>query len=360
MLDEERALPCEHGYDTAMKLRAHETKVHGFKRYWCSYCADADPKPREGSTTPSIAFSSYTDLQRHLATEHPARCEDCQLICPSTSDLEKHIATHHAQLTAAIADRKQYPCLVPTCGKAFTKQSNLNTHVRTVHGDMRPFVCGEFDVANAADLSVWDGGDACGQAFAHKSALENHVRRIHLGGGNPRATRQEANRKVKRAARKVASLRTSTLSELTGTTIEANTNEKAACFVISCTFEAALVTDIEIHAKEVHGMSEDEVFAAMIEQEALTGGRFWLGGDDVDEPSHTNPSPSSCAGAVGADGPCQGTFSAEFADMQQLIHGTFEQHDLPCSFIQTPAVADLHPCPTVGSSIDPALAGGEA
>ena len=171
MVDEERGLPCQHGYDTAMKLRAHETKVHGFKRYWCSYCADGDGTQMADLTTASAAFSSYADLQIHITAEHPARCEECQLVCSSSADLEKHISTHHALLTVAVADRKTYPCLVSSCGKVFTKQSNLNTHTRTVHGDARPFVCGEFDVANAADLSVWDGDDACGQAFAHLSLI---------------------------------------------------------------------------------------------------------------------------------------------------------------------------------------------
>lgn len=347
MVDEERGLPCECGYDTAMKLRAHETKMHGFKRYWCSYCIDAGEEQNKDLTTASAAFSIYADLQIHIKAEHPARCEDCQLVCSSAADLEKHIATHHTRIAVAIADRKQYPCLVPTCGKIFTKQSNLNTHVRTVHSDARPFVCGKFDVANAADLSVWDGDDACGQAFAHKSALENHVRRIHLAGGNPRATRQEAKRRVKRAARKVASLRTSTLSRLTGTAIEADRNEKAVCVVSGCTFEAALFTDVEAHGREVHGMSEDEVFAAIMEQQALNGGRFWIGGDDVDGSLHTVPPSAACADAVEADGLYQGSFEEDFADMQQLIHGTFE-HD-PSS-----AAADLE------HSIDPALAGGDA
>ncbi|XP_075976916.1 uncharacterized protein LOC142977090 [Anticarsia gemmatalis] len=58
--------------------------------------------------------------------------------------------------------RRRRACPVPGCGKTYTTNTNLNTHLR-VHSGERPFECSE-----------------CGKKFTSKNTLNDHLR-IHTG-----------------------------------------------------------------------------------------------------------------------------------------------------------------------------------
>ncbi|CAH0625200.1 unnamed protein product [Chrysodeixis includens] len=63
---------------------------------------------------------------------------------------------------AHCAPRRRRACPVPGCGKTYTTNTNLNTHLR-VHSGERPFECAD-----------------CGKKFTSKNTLSDHVR-IHTG-----------------------------------------------------------------------------------------------------------------------------------------------------------------------------------
>lgn len=90
----------------------------------------------------------------------------------------KHIEMHHSGIT--VEQRKIVPCTYAGCNKRFTKQNNLNTHIRTAHMGER-FICGTFDFSSYPELSSFDTEDGCGDDFVSKASLMDHIRTAHLG-----------------------------------------------------------------------------------------------------------------------------------------------------------------------------------
>jgi len=273
---------CGSGYDTAAKLRAHKKKHHDEQatagRYWCSLCSSFGQVEDSGDAG---GFASYSDLRTHIALVHPQQCDECALVCSSASELQKHVEIHHSGAT--LDERRTFPCTVPECGKAFTKRGNLNVHVRSVHAELRPFVCGVFDLSNSRDLQDWAGEGACRQSFGAKSTLEAHVRSQHLGLPHPARRRPGASDEGFQTD-------VSTVARLTGAGYAEESGRNIACFDVHCPHRFLREYDLRVHAVARHGMSDADVAEAFREREALTGGAFWIGGfDGFDLQSYAAP-----------------------------------------------------------------------
>lgn len=96
----------------------------------------------------------------------------------TSRELTRHKELVHGIINPNTDVKSRVVCHYPDCGKSFSKQGNLNVHIRTAHENRRDFVCGETQVELPKDESYV----GCGRDFTSKSALVDHVRSIHLGG----------------------------------------------------------------------------------------------------------------------------------------------------------------------------------
>jgi general transcription factor IIIA len=280
-LDSKTGKPCEKGFDQVGQLNAHISRNHVGERYWCTECPSGD-SPSGGNTDEAVGnlgFVSYNDLLAHNRDVHPPQCSVCKKTFARSSELDRHFEVH----LAPMEDRKTFFCQEMSCDKSFVSQKTLNDHVRTAHEGIKKFVCGETAIDGTAELESWDGQNACGKAFTYKKVLQDHVRSHHLG--LPRTQR-----KTTRAAKKDADTghgrrikeSTRTVDRLTGAAYE-NSGREITCTVSYCPFRFSRVSDLGRHLASKHMMDEVEVAEALAEKEALSGGKFWIGGIEDDE-----------------------------------------------------------------------------
>ena len=105
-------------------------------------------------------------------------------------------------------------------------------------------------------------------------------------------------------------------------------------------------------------MAEDDVFAAIMEREALSGGRFWLGGGDNAELLDTGFWVRDEPAATEQDAPespsASDVFHQDLLDMQQLIYDTPDP-STPASTTDDASMFDMLHDPTDDNVIDPFL-----
>lgn len=276
-IDETTGQPCTHGFETAGKLRAHEGRIHGGARFWCSECVpdasssnsapddlndsqDQDPD-QEQEQAQGLGFPTYALLQAHIRTAHPPICPTCQHPCATPRDLAQHLEIHHG--SQSLSERKTHLCMSPDCDRAFTKKGNLTIHLRTVHGGERRFVCGETDLSSSKDLEGWDAATqgACGGRFATKGGLEEHVRTVHLRLPGPR----RAGRNLSSAAstpsekgrkREQKQKQPSALSRLTGAGYGEESGRHIACPEAGCAYRFFRDYDLDLHLRAHHGIAD--------------------------------------------------------------------------------------------------------
>ena len=193
-------LPCTSAFDTASKLAAHDRTCHDPTRYSCDVCvalnttAGFDEQAEEGDHSSAVKahFTTYTELQEHIATEHPPQCHLCYAVMSTQRELSRHLEVDHGVLGSHEKTASQVKCPHEGCEKVFTRVGNLNVHIRTFHEKRRDFICGQasITIVNAPPGTAVEG---CGRAFAQKATLIDHVRTEHLGMD----TVQKAKRKAK-------------------------------------------------------------------------------------------------------------------------------------------------------------------
>lgn len=104
-------------------------------------------------------FLKEKELSKHIRSAHPIYCDICGLRLKSEKQRESHEKTH----TVPAKYRKQYPCPFSGCSRSYTKQANLNAHVRSTHECLR-FCCPVV---------------SCDRTYAHKKSLLEHIHRDH-------------------------------------------------------------------------------------------------------------------------------------------------------------------------------------
>jgi len=236
---------CTAGYDSAGALRKHEDRIHGALRFWCDECS------AEGAAQPA-GFSTKAQLTKHIRNEH-ANCLFCELKCSSERELQRHIETFHAA-SSTMPKRKQIPCTYPSCEKFFTKNYNLDVHVRTAHEGQR-FICGQTDLSKSSKLEVWDGVDACGKDFVSKVNLEDHVRTQHLGLPSTVNARRVKKNGIGARPRKAKSVSDDAISALTGMGYGQDPVRNIACDVDGCDWMFSRDYDLLQHKRSKHGLA---------------------------------------------------------------------------------------------------------
>lgn len=150
--DEARKLLCDicnKGFICPSDLRKHVERVHLKVRkneVMCDLCG----KPFSDSRAMRIHINAVHTKE----VQHP--CPDCKMVFHSLTNM----VTHRRRMHGGTEGRKH---ICEVCHKGFCSPSDLKTHVRVVHENIRKFVC-----------------DICGQAFKVCSHLKYH-RRKHTG-----------------------------------------------------------------------------------------------------------------------------------------------------------------------------------
>jgi general transcription factor IIIA len=268
---DERGEECGSGFDAAGKLKSHEGRIHGGKRFWCTVCSSAST-PREtdlGLEETKDGFSTYAELQDHLSVKHAPTCEACGLQCKSQRALKSHIDIAHGPL--GMDERRKFACNEFGCGRTFTKRGNLNVHVRTVHAGKK-FVCGGTDLNSLKNVADWDGLNACGQALSTKQSLEGHIRTAHLG--LPHSRKKTDTPTAERKARKKP---VSSLVRLTGAGYENESGRDISCLLPDCSFRFMRDYDLEVHLSFHHGLSNNQMESLWSESENLVARSTWDG-----------------------------------------------------------------------------------
>lgn len=248
---------CTKSFDTAEKLKSHQRAVHDESRFLCIIClrTEAAEDLQTGSTTAepkACSFSTFSELQAHIAEVHPPTCQYCPTSFKTNKELKRHLELQHGILDTDKPNAKSFACTHPGCKQIFTKRGNLNVHVKTVHERKKDFVCGQSTIPVPSELEndsqVFAHG--CGRSFTSKASLVEHVRITHFHLPSKRTLREATKKKAKRAAddddnpptiltkkrmprRDKGLKRSSTLSALTGLnlTAESDTNmDKTAGF----------------------------------------------------------------------------------------------------------------------------------
>merc|ERR1719322_1572270 len=141
---------CDQQFATKTTLNIHRLKVHvaGLKNLPCPQCGqeatDLTSHMRrhhkvEGIVCPHCAniFSKKCTLNRHIEQVHlniqihkPATCPECHKVFSKKGHLDRHIKIIHQ----GIKDFSD-PC--PYCGKVFTTRASLEPHIAMVHEGVR-------------------------------------------------------------------------------------------------------------------------------------------------------------------------------------------------------------------------------
>ena len=291
VVDEETGEKCGVGYETLAKLRAHGGRVHAEKRFWCTVCSsdaqaemDLGQRAEEGVKEAEGGFTTYASLQAHIKLAHPPTCAKCGLRCGSSRELTRHLEIVHGG--QPISDRKTHLCSYPSCGRGFTRKGNLMVHMRTVHKNEKPFVCGEVDPRDLSKRKIaeWNGQDACGRAFTTKGNLEEHVRTAHLGLEHARKVREKRRggntgeeEQLSMPASKPKTP-TSVLTRLTGSGYADQSGRDIACLQAGCEYRFMRDYDLEVHLQTRHGLADVEIQDLLVQR----GGRdlptdsFWF------------------------------------------------------------------------------------
>lgn len=246
-LQSEEGEDCGTGFDAASKLKSHEGRVHGGKRFWCTLCSSNTQENGIGTDqeTLGMRFSTYTELQAHLGREHPPTCTDCGLQCKSQRELKAHVDILHGSF--GVDERRTHACPEPECGRGFTKKGNLNAHIKTVHGEKK-FTCGGIDLSSLNNIGTWDGSNACGRGLSTKGNLEEHIRTTHLNLDHSRKNKKE---KIKSLPpHKIIS----PLTRLTGAGYENESGRHISCLLPGCEFQFFRDHDLETHLRLYHGI----------------------------------------------------------------------------------------------------------
>ena len=253
------------GFDTAAQLRSHQGRIHRRKIFTCTICS-----PQE-NTDIDHAFTTYQDLQRHMALEHPPTCSHCGLACVSQAALKSHLEIYHTEST--LDERRIEMCPEAGCSASFTKRGNLNAHIRSVHNSQR-YVCGKSDVQTNRQIREWNGNSSCGAGFSSRSDLIEHIRTQHIGL-EPKAT-GKAKRKA-REARMTAS------AKITGVYDDSKNTAPRTCPVPSCGLSFHTEHDEEFHLRDAHGFIDGEVSRAVtMARQGLQGSQFFASPEDLE------------------------------------------------------------------------------
>ncbi|GAB7358486.1 hypothetical protein MBLNU230_g2550t1 [Neophaeotheca triangularis] len=241
---------CRAAFKSANGLKRHVAFEHEGSRFLCHACVSKiGPEGPQEESLSTFSFKTFGELQAHLKEVHRPSCEICNKTFENDTVLKAHFDVEHT----AIANRRVFPCPYQDCSSSFTRNSNLNVHIRNIHGPAKAWVCGEANLGKSKKIAGWDG-KGCGHTVNAKVALEEHIRTKHMGlMGSQQA------RKIKKGE-------DTSIGLLTGTGSYAH--RPHGCLLEDCQYRFTTVHLLEMHMEMTHGWTVDDVNEQMIERQA--------------------------------------------------------------------------------------------
>lgn len=239
---------CDASYDTANALASHKERDHGELRFWCEECCEAVSKSPDTEPKKPVGFTTQFLLDQHIRHEH-VNCIFCDVKFTGQYDLDQHMEIYHSGLS--LEDRKTVECTYPSCGKRFTKKSNMTAHHRTAHEGMR-FVCGRVDTYGAPGLEHWNWAEeGCGEDFVDKAKLVQHALFVHLGQPRP----ESGAGAVYQQSKPLADL--NFINEISGVAVQER--RQVVCTVPGCNARFIRYADLQNHTHSDHPEHATEV-----------------------------------------------------------------------------------------------------
>uniref|UniRef100_A0A915D441 C2H2-type domain-containing protein n=1 Tax=Ditylenchus dipsaci TaxID=166011 RepID=A0A915D441_9BILA len=93
------------------------------------------PRRRKKKKSCQKTFSTKSTMRKHLQIHGPRQhvCTICKKSFIERSKLKRHLLVHSGE--------KPYICNFSDCGKRFSLDFNLRTHIRSIHTGEKPYVC---------------------------------------------------------------------------------------------------------------------------------------------------------------------------------------------------------------------------
>lgn len=131
-------LGCERNFHRVDKLRDHVRQAHkgDVATEEGILIIQMPPEPVQPSSTHlclscNLVFQRESQLNQHIARKHIRRyqCNECDKAFNLNADLERHKKTRHNSAAEAL-----FKCSEAGCSLTFTRQDNLQRHLRRIHG----------------------------------------------------------------------------------------------------------------------------------------------------------------------------------------------------------------------------------
>lgn len=233
---------CEAAFKSPSALRQHIKQEHGELRFWCEACGNDDA---DGIAT-KAGFPTEELLRKHLENDH-FNCVFCPKIFLARDELENHVESDHSKPQTKVA------CPWDGCTKSYSKNSNLQSHIRSVHEGHR-YVCGQVNLSHISDLTSWTQSEGCGKGFVTKGNLEEHVRHVHMGVPRPQPTHRSTEEHEHSPGDDILGL----LSGLGGPT-----RNTMACTIPGCPRKFIHLPGLKKHLQDGHGLDADNITSSM-------------------------------------------------------------------------------------------------
>lgn len=145
-VDRQKIYDCSHckkSFYNTSQLNIHIKSVHqNIRNHLCQHCG-------KGFFTPK-------DLKIHFARhfEKNEKCLECEAVFFCKVDLQRHV--RHKHMPASIV------CPISECQRKFHTNSQLKTHIKTRHENLKEFIC-----------------NYCGSSFGQYNNMKRHIDSIH-------------------------------------------------------------------------------------------------------------------------------------------------------------------------------------
>ena len=151
---------CGKTYDVEKKLKRHVKEAHEGKKHLCTLCEKY--------------YVTEKVLKEHVEMVHyklkPLKCSECDHKFTRQSDLNKHLRIHEG---------KKFKC--PHCDSIYSQKETLNKHIKSYHSHLSEISLNKSSEIYDSKIHLTEPFQClnCPESFVSKYDLDNHVKYAH-------------------------------------------------------------------------------------------------------------------------------------------------------------------------------------